>query len=139
MKRSILVMLACGMTMPGVWAGTVPTAMKAAELADNEVKTGGQFRVVRLEGEDTDSDLRPRQWDITVYDTIRGNHATTVRVKDGVVVSTAGAVRMLDDTRWSQFGRNFTGYDPSEIILFNRWNLDSSDALNKVPALPGMD
>ncbi len=122
-----------------ILAANVPTAQKNADLANTEVKTGGQFRVIRLEGEDTYSDLHPRQWDITVYDTQRGNHATTVRFKDGVAVSLAGAVRVFDDARWTRFGRNFTGYDPSEIIQLARWKLDSPDVLNRIAGLPGMD
>ena len=122
-----------------ILAANVPTAKKVAELANTEINTGGQFRVIRMEGEDTDSDLHPRQWDVTVYDGQRGNHATTIRFKDGVAVSVAGAVRMFDDARWTQFGRNFTGYDPSEIISVSRWKLDSSDVLSRVAGLPGMD
>ena len=139
MKRSTWMMLLWALPVATIFAANVPTAKKAAELAGTEVKTDGQFRVIRLEGEDADSDLRPRQWDITVYDTQRGNHATTVRFKDGVAVSAAGAVRVFDDARWTQFGRNFTGYDPSEIIQLARWKLDSPDVLNNVAALPGMD
>jgi hypothetical protein len=139
MKRSIWMLLLWIIPLATILAANVPTAQKNADLANTEVKTGGQFRVIRLEGEDTDSDLHPRQWDITVYDTQRGNHATTVRFKDGVAVSLAGAVRVFDDARWTRFGRNFTGYDPSEIIQLARWKLDSPDVLNRIAGLPGMD
>jgi len=139
MKRSAWILLLWMLPLATVLAANVPTAKKAAEIANTEVKTGGQFRVLRIEGEDTDSDLRLRQWDITVYDAHRGNHATTVRIKDGMVISATGAVRVFDDTRWAKFGRNFTGYDPAEIIQLARWKLDSPDILNKVAALPGME
>ena len=139
MKRSIWMLLVWALPVATILAANVPTAKKVAELANAEIKTGGQFRVLRLEGEETDSDLHPRQWDITVYDAQRGNHATTIRIKDGVAVSMTGAVRVFDDARWTQFGRNFTGYDSSEIISVKRWKLDSPDVLNRVAALPGMD
>lgn len=139
MKRSVWLLLVWALPVVTILAANVPTAKKIAELANAEIKTGGQFRVLRLEGEETDSDLHPRQWDITVYDAQRGNHATTIRFKDGMAVSMTGAVRVFDDARWTQFGRNFTGYDPSEIISVTRWKLDSPDVLNRVAALPGME
>jgi len=139
MKRSTWMLLVWALPVATILAANVPTAKKAADLANSEVKTGDQFRVLRIEGEDTDSDLHPRQWDITVYDAQRGNHATTVRLKDGVTVSVAGAVRVFDDAHWTQFGRNFTGYDPAEIIPLARWKLDSPDVLNHIARLPGMD
>ena len=139
MKRSVWMLLIWALPTAAILAASVTTAKKVANLADDEVKTGGQFRVIRLEGEDADSDLAPRQWDVTVYDMRRGNHATTVRFKDGVAVSQAGAVRVFDDARWSQFGRNFTGYDPAEILQFARWKLDSSEVIDRVAVLPGME
>ena len=139
MKHSTWMLLLWALPTATIFAANIPTAKKTAELAGIEAKTDGQFRIIRLEGEEADSDLRPRQWDVTVYDTQRGNHATTFRFKDGVAVSVAGAVRVFDDARWTQFGRNFTGYEPSEIIQLVRWKLDSTDALNRIAVLPGMD
>ena len=115
------------------------TAKKAADIANTEAKTGGQYRVLRLEGEDADSDLRLRQWDVTVYAADRGNNAMMIRIKDGLVVSTSTAVRLFDDARWTKFGRNFSGYNSAEIIQPTRWKLDSPDTLAKVAALPGLE
>ena len=139
MKRSTCMLLLWALPTAVILAANVPTAKKIADIADTEAKTGGQFRVIRLEGEDADSDLSPRQWDVTVYDIVRGNHATTIRFKDGLAVSTTGAVRVFDDAHWTQFGRNFTGYDPAEIIQLARWKLDSTDVLARIATLPGMD
>jgi len=139
MKRSLSILLLWSLPVAAVLAGAVPTAKKAADLANTEAKTGGSYRVLRLEGEDADSDLRLRQWDVTIYAADRGNKAVMIRIKDGIVVSTTSAVRMFDDARWTQFGRNFTGYNPSEEIQPTRWKLDSPDVLARVAALPGME
>ena len=139
MKCSTYMLLLWALPTAAILAANVPTAKKIADLADAEIKTGGQFRIIRIEGEDADSDLSPRQWDVTVYDPVRGNHATTIRFKDSMAVSMTGAVRVFDDARWTQFGRNFTGYDPSEIIQLVRWKLDSPDVLARIAMLPGMD
>jgi hypothetical protein len=119
-------------------AGNVPTAKRVADLAHARFQSGSQNQIIRLEGVDADSDLRPRQWDVTVFDPNRANKGTVIRLRDGVVVSVAGAVRMFDDARWSKFDRNFSGYDVGEVINPARWKLDSTDAVTKIGALPGM-
>lgn len=113
-------------------AGGLPTAKKAAEMANARVGGGKQFQVIRLEGSNADSDLRPRQWDVTVYNPANANHAVVIRIKDNAVASETGAVRLFDDARWTSFGRNFTGYDLKEILTQSRWKLDSTDALRKI-------
>lgn len=122
----------------GAYASNLPSAKRAIELANTQITTGADNKVIRLEGKDADSDLKPRQWDVTVYDPTRANKASSIRIKDGVVVSIAPAVRMFDDARWGHFGRNFTGYDIGEVISMNRLKLDSADAVAKVAALPGL-
>ena len=139
MKRSFPILLMWFLPVAAVLAGAVPTAKKAADLANTEAKTGGQYRVLRVEGENADSDLRLRQWDVTVYSAERGNNAMLIRVKDGIVVSTTGAVRLFDDARWTKFGRNFSGYNLAEVIQLAHWKLDSADVLARVAALPGLE
>ena len=132
--------LIVALTVASVSAQVVsqPTAKKAGEMANAQVNKGGDNRVIRLEGENSDSDLRPRQWDVIVYDPTRTNHGTAVRIKDGVAISLAPSVRMFDDASWGHFGRNFTGYDIGEVINLKRWKLDSTDAVAKVTAMPGV-
>ena len=139
MKRSLSILLAWSLPLTAVLAGAVPTAKKAADLANTEAKTGGPYRVLRVEGEEADSDLRLRQWDITVYAGDRGNNAMMIRIKDGIVVSTTSAVRLFDDARWTKFGRNFSGYNLAEVLQPARWKLDSPEVLAKVAALPAME
>ena len=127
------------MTLTAAQAADVPTAKKALELANAKFQSGSQNQVIRMEGAETDSDLRPRQWDVTFYDSNRANNGTVIRVKDGVVISIGGAMRIVDDARWSRFFRNFSGYDAAEVFNLARWKLDSTDALAKVAALPGMN
>ena len=139
MKRSFSILLVWSLSVVAVFAGALPTAKKAADLANAEAKTGNVYRVLRVDGENADSDLRLRQWDITVYSSDRGNKALLIRIKDGIVVSTTSAVRLFDDARWSSFGRNFTGYNVAEIIQTGRWKLDSPDVLTRVAALPDLE
>jgi len=138
-KRSFSILLVWSLPFITVLAGVVPTAKKAADLANTEAKTGGPYRVLRVDGENADSDLRLRQWDITVYSGDRANKAMLIRIKDGIVVSTTSAVRLFDDARWSNFGRNFSGYSVAEIIQTSRWKLDSPDVLARVAALQGLE
>jgi hypothetical protein len=132
------------MVLCAVWgvgigqAGNVPTAKRVADLVNARSPSAPPNQLIRMEGRDADSDGRPRQWDVTVYDPKRGNRGTVLRYRDGVLISEGGAVRLLDDARWSRFGRNFSGYDLGEIIGVKRWKLDSTDAVARVAALPGM-
>ncbi len=112
------------------------TAKQALNLANQQVPDYAQNQVLSIEGYNTDSALRPRVWDITLYDHKRFNGGLVVRVKDGAVVSKTGAVRLFDDARWTRFGRNFSGYDPAEIVRLARWALDSDQVVAKVVALP---
>ena len=139
MKRSFSILLVWSLSVVAVFAGALPTAKKAADLANAEAKTGNVYRVLRVDGENADSDLRLRQWDITVYSGDRANKAMLIRIKDGIVVSTTSAVRLFDDARWSNFGRNFSGYSVAEVIQTGRWKLDSSDVLARVAALPALE
>ena len=106
-----------------------PTAKAAVGLANAKLDPIVQDQVLMMEGFDSDSNLRPRIWDITYYDAKRIQGGTMVRVKDGAVVSITGSFRLFDDARWSRFGRNFSGYDLAEIISVGRWMLDSDQVL----------
>jgi hypothetical protein len=120
------------------WAVNLPTAKEAKELANSRFVSGNQNQVIRVVGSYSDSDLKPRRWDITFFDGRRGHNASVVRIKDGVVISSTGSIRLFDDARWSHFGRNFTGYDADEVINQQRWKLDSPEALNRVLSLPAL-
>jgi hypothetical protein len=89
-----------------------------------------------IEGTDSDSNLVPRLWDITLFDTNRVNYGLIVRVKDGAVVSKSGSLRLFDDAHWSHFGRNFSGFYREEIINPKRWKLDSDQIVRAVQAHP---
>ena len=58
MKRSTWMLLLWALPTATIFAANIPTAKKTAELAGIEAKTDGQFRIIRLEGEEADSDLR---------------------------------------------------------------------------------
>ncbi|MCG3150289.1 MAG: hypothetical protein PCFJNLEI_03772 [Verrucomicrobiae bacterium] len=120
-------------------AGNVPSAKKALEVATTSESSVASNRLIRLEGTGSDSDMRPRQWDLTFFDSKRKNKGTVVRVKDGAAVSVAGAVRVMDDARVDAGLRNFTGYSPAEVINLARWKLDSNEALAKVSGLAGLE
>ena len=49
MKRSVWMLLIWALPTAAILAASVPTAKKVANLADDEVKTGGQFRVKPIE------------------------------------------------------------------------------------------
>jgi hypothetical protein len=122
-----------------VCAIDLPTAKQAVALANAKVNLNTRDLVISIDGTDSDSDLRPRQWDITFYDDKRMQGGTLVRVKDGAAVSKSASVRLFDDARWSRFGRNFTGYDASEIINVGRWSLDSDKTLSSALAQPELE
>ncbi len=117
---------------------TVPTAREAVGFANAKFPSGAQNQVLRIEGTHSDSDMRPREWSVTVYDTSRVNNAATIRVKDGVLTSVGTPLRLFEDARWSNFDRNFTGYESGEVINTDRWKLDSPAALSKAMADPAL-
>jgi hypothetical protein len=114
----------------------VPSAKNALAIANGPVDDAVKDQVMSVEGTSSDSNLQPRQWDFVLYDPNRANGGTIVRVKDGAVKSVGSSVRMFDDGRWKKFGRNFTGYDPSEIISMGRWTIDSDKLISSVVGLP---
>ena len=114
----------------------LPTAKGALALANAKVDTNAQNQVIVIEGNRSDSDLRPRQWDITMFDTNRVNNGLLVRVKDGAVVSQSGSVRMFDDAHWNHFDRNLSGYSTKEIVNLKRWKLDSDQILRVAQTHP---
>jgi hypothetical protein len=136
-RWSWILMLLAGLA-GNVLAVNLPTAKEAKELANSRFVSGAQNQVIRIIGTYSDGDLKPRRWDVTLFDGRRGHNATVVRVRDGVVVSATGSIRLFDDARWSHFGRNFTGYDPDEVINQQRWKLDSPEALTRVLSLPAL-
>ena len=114
------------------FAGSLPTARQAMEIANKRLAPHEQNQVVRIEGRHSDSDLHIREWSVTFYDDTRVNNAVTVRVKDGQATDADEPLRLFEDARWDHFDRNFTGYARGEIISLQRWKLDSDDALSKV-------
>jgi hypothetical protein len=108
---------------------TLPTAKQAVQAANLKLDPGARNQVVIIEGRNSDTDLRLRQWDMTFFDTNKLGGGAIVRVKDGAVVGKSTSVRMFDDARWNRFGRNFTGYEDSEIINPSRWRIDSDEAI----------
>ncbi len=119
-----------------VLAADVPAAKQALALANEKVDAEVQDRVIRLIGKMSDSNLRPRLWEITLYDTTRLNDGVQVRVKDGAVASVSSSVRMFDDGRWKNFSRNFSGYWPGEVIDVGRWAVDSDQVVNTARTHP---
>lgn len=112
------------------------TAKQAVTLANQQVDEHVHNQVLLVEGRQSDSQLRPRVWDVTLYDHKRANGAAVLRVKDGAVTSLTGSVRLFDDARWSRFGRNFTGFHVDEIMQWSRWSMDSDQAIAKAVADP---
>ena len=135
--KSLLIVAASLLTLTGAQAGNLPAAKKARDIANTKFGGVTTNYAIRLEGSFADSDLTPRQWDVTFFDAKRNNNGTVVRVRDGAAVSVGGAVRLVDDARFSNFLRNFTGYEAAEILNLSKWKLDSDDALAKVKTLAG--
>jgi hypothetical protein len=140
--RTKMLVLGIALGMMGITSGAlaeavqVPTAKNALAIANGSVDEGVKDQVISFEGTSSDSTLQPRQWDVVLYDPARSNGGTIVRVKDGAVMSVGASVRMFDDARWKKFGRNFTGYDLSEIINMGRWTIDSDKLIASVIAIP---
>ncbi len=123
----------------GAWpAGAIEqlTAKQAVNLANQQVEEHSQKQVLLVEGKQSDSQLRPRIWDVALYDHKRANGAAVVRVKDGAVTSLTGSVRLFDDARWSRFDRNFTGFHVDEVVKLARWKVDSDEVVAKAVANP---
>ena len=114
------------------FAGSLPTARQAMEIANKRLVPHDQNQVVRIEGRHSDSDLHIREWNITFYDDTRVNKALTVRVRDGQDTDADVPLRLFEDARWEHFDRNFSGYARGEIIALQHWKLDSDEALNKM-------
>ncbi len=114
----------------------LPSAKQALQMANDVLDAPTQGQVILIEGSHSDSDLRPRIWDLTFFDRRRLNDGTVVRIKDGAVVSVASSVRIIDDTRWRKFGRNFSGYKGTETINLQRLVFDSDQIIASVTGLP---
>lgn len=132
-------LLAFTLSLSVAQAGNVPAAKKALEIATVKFAAGSTNQAIRLEGSFSDSDLQPRQWDVTFYDAKRSNKGAVVRVKDGAAISIGSAVRIVDSARSDELLRNVTGYDPKEVINLKRWKFDSTEVLTKIGAQAGMD
>ncbi len=142
MKMRMMIMVAL---MAGAMAGMaqadaikVSTAKQALALANGSVDDQVRDQLLVMEGTRSDTSLQPRQWDITLFDTGRANGGTMVRVRDGAVMSVGASIRMFDDARWKKFGRNFTGYEESEVINMGRWGVDSDRLIAIIRDLPKM-
>lgn len=132
------VLLACGAVSARADKLLVPTAKQAVELANQKIDASARNHILIIEGDHSDSDMRPRQWDITFYDTAKKHGGVLVRVKDGAVVSTSRSVRLFDDARMSRFERNFSGYDNSEVMNASRWRMDSDEVITKALRHPSL-
>lgn len=114
----------------------LPTAKGALALANEQVDASVKDMVIVIRGLRADTNLRPRIWEITLYDTNRLNDGTVVKVKDGAVISTGSSLRMFDDGRGKNFSRNFSGYWPEEVINVGRWSMDSDQLIETVRSHP---
>ena len=113
-------------------AAELPSAKQALALANEQVDADVKDQVVVMVGVNSDSDLRPRVWEIVLYDPNRINDGVKLTVKDGAVTAISSSLRMFDDGRWKSFSRNFSGYWPEEIINVGRWAKDSDAIIEAV-------
>ncbi len=137
--RSLILFL--GILLAGTMARadrgiSLPTAKQAVELVNTQLNVIARNQVVVVEGSDSNTDLRPRKWDITFFEAGEMNGGILVRVKDGAFVSKSTSVRMFDDARWNRFTRNFSGYEDTEVIKPARWLVDSDAAIKSALAHP---
>lgn len=135
-------LILCGAVLLGVvtaWADTklvLPSAKQAVEMVNTQINATTRNQIVVIEGSDSNTDLRPRRWDITFYDAGELNSGLLARVKDGALVSKSTSVRMFDDARWNRFTRNFSGYHDTEVINPARWLYDSDAIIKSALAHP---
>jgi len=132
--------------LAGLLALTVPvagvevlTAKQALAKANARVEPPLRDQLIMIQGDQSDTLLRPRVWDVTLYDETRPHKACVVRVKDGAAVNVASGIRMFDGARWRRFGRNFTGYVAAEVMDLSRWALDSDKVLAQALHSPKLD
>lgn len=123
----------------GAGAVEVLTAKQALAKANARVEKEVRDQLIVVQGEQSDTLLRPRVWDITLFDPSRTHRAAVVRVKDGEAVSVVSGLRLFGDARWSRFGRNFSGYEAGEIIDPSRWALDSDKVIALAVRCPKLD
>jgi hypothetical protein len=120
----------------------VVTAKQALAKANASVEGPVRDLLIMLKGYESDTLLRPRVWDITLYDPTRPNNAAVVRVKDSAAVNVASGIRLLDGALWKNFSRNFSGYAAAEVIDLRRWAQDSDRVIARTvshPKLAGVE
>jgi hypothetical protein len=134
MKIRIAVAIILSATL--AYAGNLPTARQAVDIAKRRMSPASQDKVLRIEGRRSDADLRVREWVITFYDETRVNNALAVRVEDGQDTATKVQLRMFEDGTFDHFDRNFTGFSNKEVINLSRWKIDSDEAVARALKQP---
>ncbi len=138
-----LIVVVAGMLAVAAEAVEVLTARQALARAQTVVGPTVQNQLVAVAGLDSDPQLRLRVWDFTFYDARRSQRGVVVRVKDAALIGTRGAsLRLFEDAKWRHFGRNFSGFEPTEVLNLSHWVFDSDQIIANVvshPKLAGME
>jgi len=125
-RMFVVAAMALGTASAAFGAVEVLTAKQALARAQAVVGPAIAPQLISVEGMDSDPQLRMRVWDFTFYEPQRGQRGVVVRVKDAALIGTRGAnLRLFEDARWRHFGRNFSGFEPTEVLNLNHWVLDS--------------
>jgi hypothetical protein len=130
-------------TVAASGAVEVLTAKQALARAQAVVGPAVAPQLIAVAGMDSDPQLRLRVWDFTFHDPQRAQRGVVVRVKDAALIGTRGAnLRLFEDARWRHFGRNFSGFEPTEVLNLNHWVFDSDRIVASVvshPKLTGLE